>query len=67
VESRRQWLLRRYIFPAVAVVIARCEASVRDRLSGTRRLRGLQLTDVDLLELRIDEGLWLRAGEVRAA
>ena len=54
----------------VGVVIASftaCQASVRARLSGARRLRGLQLTDVDLLELRIDGGPWLPAGEVRAA
>jgi hypothetical protein len=55
------------IVSAVITAFARCEASVRARLSGARRLRGLQLTDVDLLELRIDEGPWLPAGEVRAA
>jgi hypothetical protein len=41
----------------VSVVIsafASCETSVRARLSGARRLRGLQLTDTDLLELRVD-------------
>lgn len=52
---------------AVTSAFARCEASVRARLPGALRLRGLQLTDVDLLELRIDNGPWLPAGEVRAA
>jgi len=52
---------------AVIAAFARCEVSVRARLSGARRLRGLQLADTDLLELRLDDGPWLPAGEVRAA
>ena len=54
------------IVAAVIAAFTRCETSLRARLSGARRLRGLQLTDVDLLELRIDEAPWLPAGEVRA-
>jgi hypothetical protein len=65
--SRLRTAPRALIVSAVISAFAGCEASVRARLSGSRRLRGLQLADVDLLELRIDEGSWLQAGEVRAA
>jgi hypothetical protein len=55
------------IVTAVIQTFARCKTSVRARLSGASRLRGSQLTDIDLLELRVDAGPWLAAGEVRAA
>ncbi len=58
---------RAHLINAVINAFARCDESVRARLSGVRRLRGLQHADVDLLELRTDDGPWLLAGEIRAA
>jgi hypothetical protein len=55
---------RAQLVSAVIAAFTHCDASVRARLSGARRL---QLADIDLLELRIDDGPWLPAGEVRAA
>lgn len=55
------------IVVAVAAAFAHCDLSVRARLSGARSLRGRQLADVDVLEVRIDQRPWLLAGEVRAA
>jgi hypothetical protein len=34
---------------------------VRARLTGARTLRGSRLADVDLLELRVDDGPWVPA------
>jgi len=58
---------RAQLVSAVSEAFAGCAESVRARLSGVSRLRYLRLTDVDLLELRIDGGPWFPGGEIRAA
>jgi len=58
---------RAQIAAAVLAAFATCQDTVRARLIGARTLRASQLADVDVLELRVDEGPWAPAGEIRAA
>jgi hypothetical protein len=58
---------RTLIVAAVAAAFSSCQDGVRARLTGARTLRGARLADVDLLELRVDDGPWVPAGEIRAA
>jgi hypothetical protein len=52
---------RTLIVAAVAAAFTRSHDGVRARLTGARTLRGSRLADVDLLELRIDDGPWVPA------
>ena len=58
---------RARIAAAIVAAFTTCRHTVRVRLIGARTLRASQLADLDVLEVRVDEGPWAPVGEVRAA